>query len=151
MSEETAAGIANEVKEEAQQLARGLFLKAAGEWLTASRELAKAKDAEGKARDALKRVFLSRPDNANLADLTDGYQLLRKFASDKITLDEPTWDKEVAPQLKELGINADQLVRIKKELDKTFYNKCSKEVQAVADKALTFTQGSCSFEVKAPK
>lgn len=119
------------------------------EWYKVKTELNKLKQKEGLLRHRIfGKCFPNPKVGINNYDLSNGYVLKGKY-EENTSVDEGAFGA-IAEQMRGLGVNPDDLIRRKPELNKTEYKKLNAEQKLAFDQCLTVKPGSKSLEVVLP-
>lgn len=123
------------------------------DWNTAVAQVATCKPLiaqEQELRKAVMAEFFPTPkEGVNNLDMGQGWTLKGTYKIDR-KVDEAALPA-VKEQLRELGINADTLVKYKPELATTSYKALPEQARLIFDTALTIKPGSPTLELIPPK
>lgn len=123
------------------------------DWNTAVAKAAECKplvELEQALRKAVMAEFFPTPkEGVNNLDMGQGWTLKGTYKIDR-KVDEAALPA-VKEQLRELGVNADTLVKYKPEVATTIYKALSEQARLIFDTALTIKPGSPTVELVPPK
>lgn len=127
-----------------------VIAKDLADWFIQKLQLAKLRASEMLLRQKIyKHYFPAAKEGTNKVTLPDSYILKAGRVVDR-KLDEPVlatmWDEFVAA-----GINMNELIRKKPELNLTAYRELTHEQRNLFDQALTIKDGSPSLSIEPPK
>jgi hypothetical protein len=128
-------------------------MKLLEEWRLAKAEADSVKPILAKEQELRKQVFAAfypaPKEGTNTLDLAEGWKLKGVYKLDR-KIDEAALPA-VTEQLREMGVNADILVKWSPGLKTATYKELTAEQRAVFDQALTVKPGSPTLELVAPK
>lgn len=128
-------------------------MKLLEEWRRAKAEADAVKPIIAKEQELRKQVFAAfYPDpkeGTNTLDLAEGWKLKGVYKLDR-KIDEAALPA-VTEQLREMGVNADTLVKWSPNLKTATYKELTAEQRAVFDQALIIKPGLPAIELVAPK
>lgn len=123
------------------------------DWNTAVVQTVAAKELiaqEQELRKAVMAEFFPTPkEGANNLDMGQGWTLKGIYKIER-KVDEAALPA-VKEQLRQLGVNADTLIKYKPEVATTIYKTLSEQARLVFDAALTIKPGSPTVELIPPK
>lgn len=119
-------------------------------WYALQAELTELKAKEMTLRKKLFAHFFPNPiEGTNKVPMNAGWVMLSKYPITR-TVDKGLLTT-MTPQLREAGINVDDVIRWKPELAVTVYRKLTEEQIHLVDQCLEIKPGSPSLELVAPK
>jgi len=128
-------------------------MKLLEEWRLAKAEADAVKPIIAKEQELRKQVFAAfyptPKEGTNTLDLAEGWKLKGVYKLDR-KIDEAALPA-VTEQLREMGVNADTLVKWTPSLKTAIYKELTAEQRAVFDQALIIKPGLPTIELVAPK
>ena len=128
-------------------------MKLLEEWRLAKAEADAVKPIIAKEQELRKQVFAAfyptPKEGTNTLDLAEGWKLKGVYKLDR-KIDEAALPA-VTEQLREMGVNADTLVKWTPSLKTAVYKELTAEQRAVFDQALIIKPGLPTIELVAPK
>ena len=121
-------------------------LEKISEWYNVARQLAKLKQQEHFMRVAVFNGFFPEPkEGTNNFPLPDDFVLKGKYNINR-NVDKAALTA-LTPNMREEGVNVDELFEWKPELKKSIYNKLTDEQRNLVDQVLKIKPGSPGLEV----